>query len=205
MNTEQRRYNTSVSTDSDDQEVRSMPEDLTAIVGFKRSDEFNRRTAQFRYGTGEARITYVELLNLNDETLTQVEFNQDVKIRIYFEAYETRTLSVNFNIVDDKKIQITGTNFLLVGQPLLNVEFGDLYRVEYAIRLPLQEGNYAIQVALTEPVIQDQTANFLDYVDDAFVFTMSRWEKAKVWSKVYLFPSVQVTNISQEHYESGFT
>jgi len=100
--------------------------------------------------------------------------------------------------MDDKKNQITGTNFLLVGQPLLNVETGDLYQVDYAIRLPLQEGNYAVQVALTEPVIQDQTANFLDYVDDAVVFTVSRWEKAKVWSKVFLFPSIEVRNIQKK-------
>jgi lipopolysaccharide transport system ATP-binding protein len=198
MSAEQHKHNMSIFTDFRKQEGQPTTKASDTTIDFKRSEEFNQRVAQFRYGTGEARITYVELLNSADEPIILADFDQSVKIRIYFQAYQAKTLSVNFNIVDDKKIQISGTNFLLVGQPLLNVELGDRYRVEYGIRLPLQEGNYALQVALTEPVIQDQTANFLDYVDDAFVFTISRWEKARVWSKVYLFPSVEILELSQE-------
>lgn len=164
----------------------------------KTSEEFNRRVAQFRYGTGEARVTYVELLNMDDEPISMVEFNQSVKIRIYFEAYEQKLLSVNFNIMDDKKNQITGSNFLLLGKPLLKVHPGDFYQVDYSLRIPLQDGGYSIQAALTEPVISDQSSNFLDYVDDAVVFSISRWENARVWSKVYLFPSVEIKAVSQE-------
>jgi len=99
--------------------------------------------------------------------------------------------------MDDKKNQITGSNFLLADQPLMKVQPGDFYQVDYSLRLPLQDGAYSIQIALTEPVVDNQTANFLDYIDDAVVFSTSRWTNARVWSKVYLFPSVEVTPLSQ--------
>lgn len=157
--------------------------------------EFERRVAQFRYGSGEARITYVELLDMDDESLSMVEFNQEVKIRIYLEVYQQKTLTVIFNVRDDKKNQITGSNLLLAGHSLLEAQPGDLYQVEYVLRLPLHEGLYSIQTALNEPVVIDQTASFVDYVEDAVVFTMARKEKYRVFSKVYLFPKVDVRKL----------
>ena len=59
--------------------------DKSGIV-LKRSDEFDKRVAAFRYGAGGARITYVELLNMDNEPIQSVEFNQEVKIRIHVEA-----------------------------------------------------------------------------------------------------------------------
>ena len=104
------------------------------------------RVSQFRYGTGEARITYVELLNMDDEPISMLEFNQSVKICIYFEAYEQKLLTVNFNVMDDKKNNITGSNLMLTGQSLLEVHPGDYFQVDYTVRLPLAEGGYSIQV-----------------------------------------------------------
>jgi lipopolysaccharide transport system ATP-binding protein len=158
----------------------------------KTSAEFTHRISQFRYGSGEAQVTYVELLNMEDEPISNVEFNQSVKIRIYFEALRQKTLTVIFNVRDDKKIQVTGSNLLLAGQSLLEVHPGNSYLVEYTTRLPLQEGIYSVQVALNEPVVLDQTVSFVDFVDDAVVFTVAKWEKARVFSKVYLFPSVEI-------------
>ena len=165
----------------------------------KRSDEFDRRVSQFRYGTGEAHITYVELLNAADETINLVEFDQNVKIRIFFEAYKQKKLSVNFILMDNKKNNITGSNFLLAGEPVLEVRPGNCFQVDYSLRLPLREGEYSVQAFLTEFVVPAQTANFVDVISDAVVFTVSRWEKARLWVNVYLFPSVEVKAIPQEH------
>jgi len=74
----------------------------------KRSDEFDKKVASFRYGSGGARITYVELLNLNDEPILSAKFNQEVKIRIYVEASTEKHISVNFNVLDDKKVNLIG-------------------------------------------------------------------------------------------------
>ncbi len=192
MNAEQHGFNLSAMINPEKYNNTSLAPQQKEGFKLKTYDEFNRRVSQFRYGTGEARVTYVELLNMDDESISLVDFNQSVKIRIKFEAYQRKILSVNFNVMDEKKNNITGTNFMLAGQPLLDVCLGDRYQVDYTVRLPLAEGAYSIQVAITEPVIFDQTANFVDVISDAVVFSVSRWETSRVWSKVYLFPSVEI-------------
>ena len=199
LNDDQQSLNSvfqSVSKIQENSEATSQPLQPWAL---KTSEEFDHRVSQFRYGTGEARITFVELLNTNDEPTNMVEFNQKVKIRIFFEAHEQKTLSVNFAVMDDKKNNITGSNLRLVDQPYLIVRSGDRFQVDYSIQLPLTEGIYSIQTSLTEPIIADQTANFIDVIDDAVVFTVSRWMKARLWHRVFLFPSVEIKTKSQEH------
>jgi lipopolysaccharide transport system ATP-binding protein len=162
------------------------------------SEEFSRRVAQFRYGSGEARVIYVELLNMTDEPISLVEFNQKVKIRIYFAAYKPIKLSVNFAIMDDKKYPITSGSFNILEQPLLDVRPGDIYQVDYSVQLPLQEGSYSIRIGLTEPVLDGQSGVFVDAIDDAVIFSVPLQEKTRFWSKVYLFPSVEIKAISRE-------
>ncbi len=161
-------------------------------------EQFAHRVSLFRYGSGEARIVLVELINMDDEPISVVEFDQEVKVRIYIEAHQKKTLTVIFNVRDDKKNQITGSNLLLAGHSLLTAEPGDFFRVEYALRLPLMDGLHSIQVALNEPIVLDQVANFFDFVDDAVVFTMARRAEYRVFSKVYLFPTVEVKKLSNQ-------
>jgi lipopolysaccharide transport system ATP-binding protein len=197
MNEEPRMYSTTTSQVA--QKTRDQLTEAAVSDGPSpgKRDEFARRVSQFRYGSGEARITYVELLDAEGEPVNLVDFDQGIIIRIHFEAYQTKTLSVNFNIMDDKKNLITGSNLLLAGQPLLHTKPGMKYQVDYSTRLPLQDGGYSIQTSLTEPVMQDQAAKFLDNINDSIVFTVLKWERSKVWSKVYLFPSVEIKSISK--------
>ena len=157
--------------------------------------QFEKKVAQFRYGSGEARVVLVELLNMNDEQILMVGFNQEVKVRIYIETYQEKLLNVIFNIRDDKKNQITGSNLLLSGYDLISAKPGESYIIEYVLHLPLIEGIHSIQVALNEPIVIDQVANFFDFVDDAVVFSMARREEYRVFSRVYLFPSVEVIKL----------
>lgn len=199
MNDEQRAINQPVNA-SDGRAENNPKKAMTSgaqRINPTALEGFTRRVSQFRYGSGEARITYVELLNMDDEPISSVEFDQSIKIQIYFEAYQQQTLTVIFNVRDDKKNQITGSNLLLAGHSLLEVHPGDSFKVEYMLRLPLHEGTYSIQTALNEPIIIDQTADFVDYVEDAVVFAMARREKYRVFSKVYLFPTVDVRNLSE--------
>ncbi|MDD1610403.1 MAG: Wzt carbohydrate-binding domain-containing protein [Methylococcaceae bacterium] len=161
----------------------------------KQSDEFDKRVAAFRYGSGGAKITYVELLNMSDEPIQFVEFNQKVKIRIYVESSSEQNITVNFNILDDKKINLTGCNFILVEQKFLTTEIGGQYLVEYTLRLPLQEGNYSLRTQITSPVMDGEKPVFVDVIDDAVVFQMARWEIARVWSKVHLFPKITILQL----------
>lgn len=162
----------------------------------KRSDEFDKRVAAFRYGSGGARITYVELLNMSNEPIQLlVEFNQEVKIRIHVESLSEQSISVNFNIRDDKKVNLTGCGFTQVEQEFLTTEIGGQYLVEYTLRLPLQEGSYSLRTQITSPVVRGETAEFVDVIEDAVVFHVERWKNSTIWSKVHLFPSFKLQRI----------
>ncbi len=163
---------------------------------FKRSDEFDKRVATFRYGSGGARVTYVELLDMNDEQIQLVNFNQEVKIRIYMETSSVQSISVKFNIFDDKKVNLTGCDFFQAGHELIRTEYGGHYLVEYDLRLPLQEGNYSLRVQVTSSVVHGETAEFLDVIDNTVVFQMVRWETAKVWAKIHLFPKLSLKRLA---------
>ena len=159
--------------------------------------DFERHASLFRQGTGEARITYVELLDSSNEVVNVVEFNQNIKLRIFFEAYQAKSLSASFGLVDSKKNNVTGSNLLLATQSLLDVFPGDIYMVEYSLRLPLQDGIYSIQTSLVEPVVADQVSKFIDVIDDSVVFEVTKWAVSRVWHKVYLFPSVKIISLGK--------
>lgn len=202
MNAEQRQFVRVSSefmpakTSSNEGEEQSGEE---SELVFKRSDEFTKRVAVHRHGSGDVRIAFVEMLGMNDEPVQSVEFNQLVKLRVYFEALADKMVSVNFHVQDDKKNNLIGCGFRHVDQAYLEAKGGDKYLAEYRMRLPLQEGNYSLRVQIVAPVIVDESAEFVDVVEDASVFRVNRWEKARVWSKVHLFPELALQRIKECH------
>lgn len=171
------------------------PENLGEIVEFKRSDEFDRRVAALRYGAGGAVIRYVELLDLLDQPIVIADFNQRVKIRIHFETQQVVDLSVNYYIQDDKKNLILGAGLRTVGHKLLHCQTDSRYIATYTTNLPLQEGNYSIQVQLTKPLVADETADFVDVIDNSVVFNVARRYDGRVWTKIYLDNELDLVEI----------
>lgn len=159
---------------------------------FKVSNEFDERAKLFRYGKGGARIRFAELVDMNDQPVVSAEFNQQVKIRIYLDVQIDVVISANYYIQDDKKNLILGAGLSTVGEPLLHGVPDNRYSVAYTTRLPIQEGNYSIQLQLTKPVIADQSAEFLDVIDDAIVFNVQRRANKRIWTKVYIENSLEV-------------
>jgi lipopolysaccharide transport system ATP-binding protein len=169
----------------------------TCDVIVTRSDEFTKRVAAYRYGAGGTRITFAELLNMGDDPIAIAEFNQEVKLRIYVEASASQRISVNFYILDDKKINVTGSGFIQAGHELLPVHYGGHYQVEYIIKLPFQEGSYSVCLEVTSPVIVGETAEFLDVIEDALTFQVMKMHSGRVWAKTYLFPKLHVKTLSE--------
>jgi lipopolysaccharide transport system ATP-binding protein len=159
---------------------------------FKISAEFENQVAHFRYGDGGANITFAELLDEDLRPINEVRFNQAVLIRVYFETATDIEVSCNYYVLDDKKNLILGAGLRLVDRPLMRVKNGGRYVVTYKTRLPLHEGNYSVQLQISAPVALDHTARFLDVIDDALVFKMSRREGARIWTKAYIKNEVEI-------------
>ncbi|WP_191832905.1 ABC transporter ATP-binding protein [Pseudomonas fluorescens] len=173
----------------------SVSSDSAAKRGFKESPEFDRRAAAFRYGVGGVKIAYAELVDASGEPVVTAEFNQKVTVKIYLEAQEDTECSVNYYIQDDKKILILGAAFRTVGMPLLQCVSGGRYVVSYSTLLPLQEGNYSIQIQISKPIVLDQSAEFLDVIDDAIVFNVQRRSSGRIWTKAFVDNTIEVQGL----------
>lgn len=161
---------------------------------------FEQSVSMFRIGTGGARILYAELLDENNQPLELVEFNQSAWVRILFEAYEEKEITVNFYIKDDKSIPITGSNLVLSNHPLLRVKPGERFLVKYHLpALPLQHGIYSLNVSLMEPTTSTINAPvvFVDYIENAATFNMAPRKQVRISAKVFLFPAVEVSRLTQ--------
>jgi len=178
----------SIVTHSDCGDIApSSPKRLTSDVqSFKYSEDFDQRVVDFRYGMGGAKIRFVELLDLSDKPVVIAEFNQRVQIRIHFEVQQATGLSVNYYIQDDKNLLILGAALRTLGRTMLQCHAGSRHIATYTTNLPLQEGNYSVQVQLTRPVVPDQSADFLDVIENAVVFNVVRRPTGRLWTKVYL-------------------
>lgn len=141
------------------------------------------------------RIAFAELIDASGEPVVAAEFNQKVTVRVYIEAQEHTDCSVNYYIQDDKKIQILGAGFRTAGFPLLECVAGGRYIISYTTLLPLQEGNYSIQIQISKPVVLEQSAEFLDVIDDAIVFNVQRRAGGRIWAKAYVENTIEVQNL----------
>jgi lipopolysaccharide transport system ATP-binding protein len=165
---------------------------LKGGAAFKRSDEFDKRVAEFRYGSGGARIMYVELLNMDDEPIQFVEFDQEVKIRIFCAVETAMEISINFQVLDEKRNSITASGFSQANKELLSAEKGECFVVTYSLKLPLMEGVYSIQAHIAKPVRENVRPDYIDVVPNSVVFKVMCREPHKIWSPVYLFPDLYI-------------
>lgn len=192
MNADQRAV---VASDAVSKAVREAPGEsghAAAQFDFRASTEFAARVAALRYGTGGARITFAEVTDLAGQPLSEVEFDQAIRIVVHFEAEVEEAISCNYYIADAKKNYVLGSSMNLPGFGLLKTRVGGRYVVVYTTRIPLCEGAYALQLELTKPLIPDQSAEFLDVIDNAAVFRVARRQNGRIWAQAYVPNTVEV-------------
>jgi len=156
---------------------------------------FKSRTSDSRYGTGDVKVEYVDILDEQGHSSTSFSFNEEVKIRMYVTAGVNTDIAVNANIQDAKKIVITQCGTLQTTQELMSVVEGDSYLVEYKVRLPFEEGVYTLQSYIAEPVEKGVSGIVTDVIDDVITFKVSRRENGRFWAKVYMFPVCTISKL----------
>jgi lipopolysaccharide transport system ATP-binding protein len=168
---------------------------LESDTEFKTSEAFDARVAIFRYGSGIAKISYVEMLDEQWNEIDDINFDQEIRIRIYIISHSNAVISPNYYIMDDKKNMIFGAGPRLLNAPHIKAMAGDRFIVTYTTRIPLREGIYSIHVELTEPVILNQAAKFLDVIDDVIVFRVNYREVCRLWAKVFIPNRIEIKSV----------
>lgn len=178
--------NRGISDDTSNKSIELMKGITVDSDAFKSSESFDTRVAPFRYGKGGVKTTYAEMLDKDGNAVLEADFNQDVWIRIHFESSLNTLLGPSYYIMDEKKNLILGAGPRQIGMPYLDIKEGTRYIVTFKTYLPLEEGNYNIQIQLNRPLIEGESAEYLDVIDDAVIFKMHRKDPVRIWTKVYI-------------------
>ncbi|MBZ0133671.1 MAG: ABC transporter ATP-binding protein [Rhodocyclaceae bacterium] len=150
-----------------------------------------------RKGTGEARVTAVEMLDELGQPLVAARFNQHVKVRLHIQFNSSCEILAAYYIRDDNNL-LLGSSTLLEGVGLMRGDKEDRLTIEFSTRLPLTDGPYSILVQLSTPIIQNSSAQIVDYLENAAVFTMEQHRPNKLWSKAYIENTVTITKDGRE-------
>lgn len=170
-----------------------VPSEGEAGSGMFREDaEFSRRVAAFRYGSGDAQLTDVEILDGQGRPLSEIAFGQAFFVRFHMRFVRMSDVIVSCFVRDDKNLIISGSTTALEGLGAIHGEPGERKIVEFATTAMLGEGLHNILAVLSTPIIGDGKSHFVDHVENAAVFQILRRHPVRLWSKAYVPHRVSV-------------
>ena len=153
---------------------------------FKIDPAFAERVQPYRYGTGGARVTAMELINQQGEPALAFRFNEWVTVRAYIECYkEIDFLNCCIIIRNRNGIEIThSTSFeSRVAFPVLKA--GDRIAVDIRFRNIFKGGEgYTIHYTVNDTQ-QIETQEIMDLIELAAHFESLRDETNPIWYLVY--------------------
>lgn len=160
------------------------------------SEEFERKTASMRYGTGEARLTNVELFNGKGEPLMHVPCGDEVAVRLH--------------MMTDIDLEYCNTGCVIrdeAGQDMLTVNVFDEHVnwpdwkadtprvVEVRFRAALRPGVYIVAsgLSLSVPVKDASDEKYLDFRPNAAQFKVIEERSGRpCWGAVRLPSSMEI-------------
>jgi lipopolysaccharide transport system ATP-binding protein len=162
----------------------------------KKSASFDERVALFRGGTGYVRITFVELLDMDDNPVTLADFNQEVKCRLHFYSKIDGHIVPVYYILDEKRNCIMGGHITHFGLGEYYVENGGEYIATFTTKLPLVSGDYSIMAQIERIVVPNVQSEFYDRISDAVLFSVNPRSAGVIWTSVFVPGVAEVERIN---------
>jgi len=163
---------------------------------FIKNDQFEKKMALFRHGSGEARIVNVQILDFSGNLINAIGFNERVIIRCHILFNSPAEIAVCYHIRDNKNIELIGSDSYVENYGTINGMKNEKIIVDFVTNLPLQEGYYNLLVLLSIPVLSNKNAIFVDWVENAYVFQVLQRQPYKIWDKVYVENNLKVYRIN---------
>ncbi len=126
-----------------------------------------------RFGTGDAEILKVEMLDKNDNFKKVFQSGEETKIRVYIKL--NKNIEKGFNvgyIIRNKFTEVYGINAYWLGYDLGKRDKDEVIIVEFIQNLNLGAGFYSLTVAPAISYSQDE-AVILDWINDIFTFEVT--------------------------------
>ncbi len=165
---------------------------------FKKSPDLERRAARLRHGTGEARISSVEVLDERGRPAEAVKPESTVTVRAHLEYLEdVEGSALNIILRNKAGLDVFSTNTSLEKTPLKERKQGERVIVDFSFRVPLQHGAYSVTASVSRS--KNKTL-YLDWVDVAAVFKIDRPSgRGNIKGLVHLPTEVEIHTPDREH------
>ena len=170
------------------QEGKSIEIDKASLENY----DFMKKTKKFKEGNGDVEFIDLKICNQDNEECVSFSFDSIIRIKIRLKVNCDRTFGIAYHIRDDKNTELLGGSTKKELGYLFDAKEGEYYEIMFETRLPIIEGNYNITLIASSPVIENRTALFLDYIENAGVFMVEEAEDYKLWDKVYIKNKVNV-------------
>lgn len=155
-------------------------------------DKFDEKVKNFRQGNGDAKVCNVQVLDDNNDEITVVNFNQQIAIKIHIKVNRDTVFGVGYHIRDDKNIEILGSNTIIEGIGEIACKKGESFSVVFRTKIPLIQGNYNVTIVLSHETIKNRAAQFVDYIENTYVFSVLENFECRIWNKVYIPNQVKI-------------
>lgn len=156
---------------------------------------FVEKTRMFKEGNGDVEFIDLKLLDEDRNETLSYAFNQKMTMKIKVRVHEAGIFGIAYHIRDDKNTELLGSSTLRETGQMINGRPDEIYDVEITTQLPLIEGNYNITLVASRPVIENRTALFLSYIENAAVFSVEENPEWKLWDKFYIRNEVCIKKI----------
>lgn len=162
-------------------------EELSRDIGslWRLRQEFDENVSGTRHGLGKGRICNLELLHEDGKSLlANLQYDQPVIVRIYFELDEDVDDFVIYYILkDSKNIELLGSGNYVLLDSLLKLKRGQ-HIVDFKTSFPVTAGVYSLSAVIGRMPVANRAAYSFDYVENAYIFSMEHRKPYRIWSKV---------------------
>lgn len=153
---------------------------------------FKTQADKARFGTGQAHVQYVDVVDENAQSVEIVPHGAMISVRVFVTFYsEVESAVVGLIFKSSKGIDVLGLTNVLEDQELENVEVGESVIVEYEFKNQLQADTYSLSVAVIDKENVDKMKHF-DWVDNVRVVKVPQ-EQEKRFFGVYYPESMKIS------------
>jgi lipopolysaccharide transport system ATP-binding protein len=162
---------------------------------FQEAEEFEERVKLFRKGSGRAKIINVAVLDRQQNKATEINFDDFITVRIYYEVLEPLPeIVIAFYIKDKNQIEIVGNNNVYENQNIKNLLPGEQWYIDFHFQNKLRSGDYTVTTLIADSL---ETTVYYDWIEYSYVFKSKDLNNKIIWSQVYLPMSVFVCKVNE--------
>ncbi|MCC5660048.1 ABC transporter ATP-binding protein [Nostoc sp. XA010] len=150
--------------------------------------DFLKRAAFQRIQNGKASFINVQIINDEGEKISNLDYGQNLILRMHIEIYEDiEELVFGYHIRDKNGADIVYSDSEIEDKTLKSVKQGERYIIDWKFKATLIQGIYNVSCVLSIPIqFEIAVVDFCDFVPLAVQFSVAPRKDARLYGSVHL-------------------